>query len=685
MPGRAARRLTALVAVAGAISLGLPAAVSAAPGDLDGAYGVCGYVLTATPVTANIQAADNVIALPNSKTLQVVIDASGHLTLVRLLVTGAIDRSYAFRGRAVTDLRPSWTLVPNRQGYSGANGRVYLIGSDSAGSLVVEARRADGSLDPMFDGDGRRSLAGTQLASAVVQPDGRIVVADWEPTITIRRLDLDGSDDPSFVVDTASLFAGSAPIFMAADGWHRIYVVAGNLNSQVDVYRLTPDGALDPSYTFGATFPAGLPSEYRVLALAPQDDGELYLAEHRGTNQTFVARTLASGALDATFGTDGWVEIALSKLTIASDLVAMADGSLLVTGMTTTSGGIAGRSVFVVRRAHDGTSKPQWPDSAVPMTPATPYWAVAQGAVLQNGGITLGVSANGPDAYVGVARFQLDDLQAGAGLMLGWDGDAWPTRFGNDPGPECPYDTPYWRDWDIARGITTVPGKGGYVVDGYGGIHRFSIGLSRPKPATAKSGPYWNGWDITRGVAAKPDGTGGYVLDGFGGLHPFHTGSNPQAARAIKGPYWLGWDIARDVALMPDGRNGYVLDGFGGVHRFATPGHALPPKPNHTPYWLGWDIARAIAVLPDGTGGYVVDAFGGAHPFGVGAHAPPPNLGSNQLYASGADWVRGFAFVAPMPSSTPAAVGRAAVTGSADALRSSPPRRRPTPSGSASP
>ena len=39
------------------------------------------------------------------------------------------------------------------------------------------------------------------------------------------------------------------------------------------------------------------------------------------------------------------------------------------------------------------------------------------------------------------------------------------------------------------------------------------------------------------------DGKGGYVLDGFGGLWPFGN------AKRITGPYWPNMDIARGVAL----------------------------------------------------------------------------------------------------------------------------------------
>jgi hypothetical protein len=260
--------------------------------------------------------------------------------------------------------------------------------------------------------------------------------------------------------------------------------------------------------------------------------------------------------------------------------------------------------------------------------------------------------ADGDQVFSVWIRASLQPLRPGAGLMLQWNGDAWPTRFGSDPGPECPFNTPYWPDDDNARGITTVNGKGGYVVDLFGGIHRFSFGLQHPRPPKSVGGPYWPGWDITRGIASRPDGTGGYVLDAYGGVHPFRTGANANPAPIVNGPYWPGWNITRGIALLPDGNRGYILDAYGGIHPFTTPGHALPPALNHTPYWPGWDIARGIGVLPDGTGGYVVDAFGGAHPFGIGTHAPPPGPGANAPYAAGEDWVRGYTFIAPKPASS---------------------------------
>jgi hypothetical protein len=230
-----------------------------------------------------------------------------------------------------------------------------------------------------------------------------------------------------------------------------------------------------------------------------------------------------------------------------------------------------------------------------------------------------------------------------------------------------------WPGWNIARGLALAPGaQGGYVLDGFGGLHVFGIGASMPA-ALATTG-YWPGWDIARGVAITPDGQGGYVLDGWGGLHVL--GNAPGVPTS---GYWRGWDIAVGLALDAcdaSGHGGWVLDGFGGIHPFgnarvvATSGYwpgwniarsiastctggrpggyvldgfggihpfgAAPPLPT-SGYWRGWDIARSVVVLPGGGGGYVVDGWGGFHPFGSASGVDGP------VYSPGRDLNRGTA------------------------------------------
>jgi len=127
-------------------------------------------------------------------------------------------------------------------------------------------------------------------------------------------------------------------------------------------------------------------------------------------------------------------------------------------------------------------------------------------------------------------------------------------------------------------------------------------------------------------ATADANDTGGYVLDGFGGLHPFAIGGRPVPVTPVTTGYWKGWNIINDVVLVPGTHSGYVLDGFGGLHPFAQPGSWMPLPVSGLPYWRGWNIARSVWLLPSSTwgaaGGYVLDGFGGLHRFGTASSTP---------------------------------------------------------------
>jgi uncharacterized protein YvpB len=176
---------------------------------------------------------------------------------------------------------------------------------------------------------------------------------------------------------------------------------------------------------------------------------------------------------------------------------------------------------------------------------------------------------------------------------------------------------------------------GGVILDGWGGLHPFGVGLD------TRGSRWWSGWDIARAVSIRPDGSGGWTLDGFGGIHNFGLAS-PVATPA----YWSGWDIARaivitskDVDGLPDGRQGYLLDGFGGVHAWGG-----APKLSGWPYsqnddrWRGLEIHYNANGLPDG--GWELDRAGQVVSFGA---APAVNVSGlpqapvmQQLHMAGA-------------------------------------------------
>ena len=82
------------------------------------------------------------------------------------------------------------------------------------------------------------------------------------------------------------------------------------------------------------------------------------------------------------------------------------------------------------------------------------------------------------------------------------------------------------------------------MLDAYGGLHSYGTAL------TFKATAYWHGWDIARDFAFLPDSTGGYVLDGYGGLHGFSVNGAALPPVAKTSAYWHGWDIARKVVIF---------------------------------------------------------------------------------------------------------------------------------------
>lgn len=190
---------------------------------------------------------------------------------------------------------------------------------------------------------------------------------------------------------------------------------------------------------------------------------------------------------------------------------------------------------------------------------------------------------------------------------------------------------PYFSGNDIARDLVFLPdGTGGYELDGYGGIHPFSLGANA-MPAAPGQYPYFAGHDVAKKITLLPDASGGYVLDAYGGLHPWSVDGNPLPVPIAEYGYWAGMNIARDIWLAPNSTasaaSGYVLDGYGGFHPFWSAAATPPPAMAQYGYWGGQDIARSMWYLPGATAsaatGYTLDGAGGIHPFSAPGQALP--------------------------------------------------------------
>ncbi len=636
---------------------GFASSAFAAPGDLDSSTGDCG-VKTAPvngygydPLLGTQQLP--VLQQSDGKVLQLAKVRNG-ISIARLRSGGSVDPSYG-SGGVVT------TTVSRTARFGGA-----AIGPDDKVLVAMEANfkvrvlryTTAGALDPTFGTDGVVLLDEMRAGEMVVQSDNKplLLVGAGNgagPAFdAVVRLLPNGAPDSSysFAFDPgqpATSFS-LGPIALQAD--NRLLIGGTGFGFRYRIGRWNTDGSRDPAFLIEA--PAtNIGPDLDTIAAVP--GGRILVGQTiRLTNpkraDIGLARFLSDGSPDLSFGVNGSVTHSIGRGDVLRAMRRAGNGDIFVLGETALNETDA--ALTLVRFDANGTPDARFGRSGHVATfldsPLAPNgFALFGTSVLVVTTQRLAVPAGTfPDGKTITVRYRTDASAAGRGLVLDGSGKLWPVGRGGSPAP-CVFDGPRFTS-DLARGVATTPGQGGYVVDAFGGLHPFSLGV-RPAPAAAHGGPYWPGWDIVRGVATRPNGKGGYVLDGFGGLHGFGTGTASLPARTRVSASWPGVDLARGVALLPSGDGGYVVDARGGLHPFAIGTNAMPPVAHRSFYMPGGDAARGVALLANGTGGYVVDAFGGLHPFSIGTNPmPPPRPGATV----GTPNARGLALVSPVPA-----------------------------------
>jgi len=234
--------------------------------------------------------AQAVVVAPNGKILLAGFSGpeGGNIQVARLKTNGLLDTTFGTGGKAAVDFGgDDFGMAMARQ----ADGRILVAGRSSAAGAVVARLRATGTLDPDFDGDGRVTLPGGGSASAVlVQPDRNIVVA-------------------------------------------------GNAmgSGVMTVTRLTPTGALDPTFGAGGTASIDFGSLADLAAgAALQPNGKIVVAGYtQSSEDVAVARLNANGSPDATFGVAGKATVEFGVATFGQAVALQSNGRIVVAGQKT--------------------------------------------------------------------------------------------------------------------------------------------------------------------------------------------------------------------------------------------------------------------------------------------------------------------------------------------------------------
>lgn len=425
---------------------------------------------------------------------------------------------------------------------------------------------------------------------------------------------------------------------MAATAWWLGWLVLVVLVLGLPGVARAAPGRLDP--TFG---PAGKITTHvgfsgSAFALAFQPDGKTVVAgnvrrTYEDARRTFaLARYLANGGLDPTFGTGGTVTIAFGEDNFASALAValQSDGKIVVAGTTanqTTSG--AATSRFALARLHpDGRLDLAFGTGGKVVTDfGDDQSSVASALVLQPDGkiVVAGSAGDGGTNLFAPARFALaryhpngsPDLTFGAGGKV-------TTDFGGDNSVSA----------------VAIQADGKIVVAGRTGT---DFVLARYVPDGSLDSTFGNGGKVTAnlggndfaaGLALQPDGrivvavsSSDFILARYtasGGLDPsFGTGG------MVTTNFGGNNDSAAAVALQADGQ--IVVAGTMSTNTFERTFRAFALARYHpdgrldSAFGVGGKTTttfdddvegRAVAVLPDGR----VIVAGGPNPFSASLH-----------------------------------------------------------------
>jgi uncharacterized delta-60 repeat protein len=279
--------------------------------------------------------------------------------LERLNAAGSFDASFGSAG-IVTD-----SATSDEAFYGAAtepDGTIVAAGT-SSGHLLLAGYDPDGTVDASFGAGG--------LVTVTVADDNDATGFDVT-TDANGNLVVVGSAGGQFLADrfTAAgaqdaTFNGGAPLVFgdASEGdllgkvvvqGNGGIVAAGASDGSVVVVRLTPAGALDPTFgAAGIVTPSGLAAPDLLQGqpdhtegLTIDSEGRILVANTTPGGEFATARLTGTGVLDATFGAGGVVTTSFGSGTADADFVAVQpDGSQVLVAGTYTLDGIIQQAI----------------------------------------------------------------------------------------------------------------------------------------------------------------------------------------------------------------------------------------------------------------------------------------------------------------------------------------------------
>lgn len=488
---------------------------------------------------------------------------------------GNTDLTFGSNGVVVTDFGSAVNINSNlcQQILLKPDKSFFLVFEMNEQTLITH-RLPDGSLDKTYGINGYSKAVFMRDPSAVLQPDGKIVVGGYtmvnnSQDFVIARFNSTGLPDSSFSGNGVVSFDFSSTqdylmdIALQTDG--KILAVGYsnfNAESYIALAQLNPDGSFDNSFSDDGKLTADITSGYDAAnAVAIQTDGKIIVTGNAQA-QIFAARYLPNGVLDSSFSGNGIRFITTGIYSSAKDVMLQPDGKILIGGFADFGGHY---DFLVMRLLTDGT-----PDLSFSTdSKQSVDWGVdesVEALALQADGkiVAAGSTISGTVGDFAVARFNAD----GSTDNSFSDDGKQTTSIGNSV--DFAFDVTIQPDGKVLTAGWSLGSTGdNYAVVRY--LANGSLDLSfadNGKLVDYKPAGYTDYHAITvqadgKSIAAGGANTGNkiqfavarYNANGF--LDSSFAQDGKQSIN-----FGLGTSLAYDVVVQPDGK--IIIGGFAG-------------------------------------------------------------------------------------------------------------------------
>jgi uncharacterized delta-60 repeat protein len=362
-------------------------------GCLDSTFGQNGQTIFQPATTGTIAHRNSVLQSDNKIVTLLQTNVSVRNILARLNPDGSLDNTFGTGGYVYMTWGGTGSGVAyalTKQVIAGEE-RFVTAGWAPCGRkscLRVERYTSSGSLDTTFGSGGVATISAIETATIVtVQPtDQKILLLG---SGTVSRLTAGGLLDPTFGSNGTSNAAGFAPSNVTATATGKIFV-CGSLSvrkaSYLAVASLNGNGSLDTTFGNGGRATADFAGTPFSVIVDPVGRiivaGQAQLAESSSLD-AILARFLAGGQIDASFGTGGKTRLDMGGgQDLFKSVAVQSNGKIVATG----EGRFAGHTADFLTAAYsdDGSADMAFGSGGWVMTDMFGLYDQAQSVLVQS-------------------------------------------------------------------------------------------------------------------------------------------------------------------------------------------------------------------------------------------------------------------------------------------------------------